>query len=276
MDTPIITLKESSRILKAGEGAMDVSVDLGITSGKILIEEGFAHLNSQKIPLSEFKKIKEKACYIIEENKIKKVAVFSGKTNLHYKLLPTKDWPTITLSSTPMHRFTFVSPKEDTQSKIREISPAKGRVLDTCCGLGYTSIMASKSADEVYTFEKDDNVLLLASFNPYSKELFNSKKIKIFEKNVAEEIGNFRNEFFERIMHDPPTFKYAPELYSKSFHAELYRVLRKGGILYHYCPSPHITKGRMLYPRIVRQLKECGFEKAEYHEKSSGIRAVKL
>ena len=79
-------------------------------------------------------------------------------------------------------------------------------------------------------------------FNPYSKELFSNEKIEIRQKNIFEEISQFEDSFFDRIIHDPPTFKYSPELYSREFLAELYRVLKKGGILYHYCPCPQKTK----------------------------------
>lgn len=275
MNHIVITKSEAEKILMEKGSEILISLDLGISQLKVQVINGIADVMGQKIPLKEFESLKDNACYAVEDNKLKRVAFFSEETNLFYKLLPTKDWPTITLSSTPMHRFTFVSPKKDTGSKIKEINPIKGNVLDTCCGLGYTAIMASKDADEVLTFEKDSNMLRIAEYNPYSQQLFSSKKIKIFQKNIFTEIKKFKSGFFSRIIHDPPTFKYSPELYSAEFHAELFRVLKKGGILYHYCPSPQITKGRLLYPRITRQLKEAGFRSIEYHGGSSGIRAVK-
>ena len=275
MNHIVITKSEAERILNAEGSEVYVSLDLGISSSKIDVSNGIADIIGQKIPIKEFEAVKEKACYAVEDNQLKRVAFFSEETNLFYKLLPTKDWPTITLSSTPMHRFTFVSPKKDTESKIKEISPMKGNVLDTCCGLGYTAIMASKDADKVFTFERDQNVLRIAEYNPYSQQLFSNKKIKISEKNIFPEIKKFKSSFFSRVIHDPPTFKHSPELYSREFHAELFRVLKKDGILYHYCSSPQITKGRLLYPRIARQLKEAGFRGIEYHAGSSGIRALK-
>ena len=275
MNHIVITKSEAGKILNAEGSEIGISPDLGISSLKIKVGSGIAVIAGQNIPFKEFEAVKEKACYAVEDNQLKRVAFFSEETNLFYKLLPAKDWPTITLSSTPMHRFTFVSPKKDTESKITEISPVKGNVLDTCCGLGYTAIMASKDADEVFTFERDHNVLRIAEYNPYSRQLFSSKKIRISEKNIFPEIKKFKSGFFSRILHDPPTFKYSPELYSPEFHSELFRVLKKGGILYHYCPSPQITKGRLLYPRVARQLKEAGFRGVEYHSSSSGIRALK-
>src|SRR3989338_4636651 len=166
MNHIVITKSEAERILNAEGSEVYVSLDLGISSSKIDVSNGIADIIGQKIPIKEFEAVKEKACYAVEDNQLKRVAFFSEETNLFYKLLPTKDWPTITLSSTPMHRFTFVSPKKDTESKIKEISPIKGNVLDTCCGLGYTAIMASQDADELLTFERDPNVLRIAEYNP--------------------------------------------------------------------------------------------------------------
>lgn len=275
MMPPIITKSEAEKILKAEGNEAQLSLDLGISISGVSISGGIADIKGQRIPVKDFKSVREKACYAVEDSRLKRVAFFSEETNLFYKLLPAKDWPTITLSSTPMHRFTFVSPKKDTESKIREITPVRGKVLDTCCGLGYTAIMASKDADSVFTFEKDPNVLRIAEYNPHSRQLFACKKIRLFQKDIFSEIKKFKDGFFSRVIHDPPTFKYSPELYSAGFHAGLFRVLNEGGILYHYCPSPQITKGRMLYPRIARQLKEAGFHHVDYHSSSSGIRGVK-
>src|SRR3989338_10800108 len=140
---PIISKKEAEKIL-GSKGDIEVSLDAGVSLNKIFVNKEFAEINGQKVPLEEFKKVKENSYYFIENNHLHKLAFFSQESNFYYKLMPTADWPTITLSSTPMHRWVLISPKEDTFSKIKEISPVKGRVLDTCCGLGYTAIMAAK------------------------------------------------------------------------------------------------------------------------------------
>ena len=271
----IITAKAAEKIANAKEGELVISLDLGRSSAKIVVAEGFALIEGQKIPLPEFKSLKDNFYYAVEDNSIKKVAFFAEDTNLYYKLLPAEEWPTFTISSTPMHRHVRITPKHDTELKINEIKPVKGKVLDTCTGLGYTAIMASANAEKVYTFEKDKNVMFIAKYNPYSKELFENKKIELKNENVFDGIKNFKNEFFDRIIHDPPTFSRSPELYSDEFHKEMFRVLKKGGIIYHYCPLPGKMSGRQFQHTIIRKLKEAGFIKVEYHEKSSGIRAVK-
>ena len=271
---PIISRKEAVRILTSKERLI-LSLDLGKTTEAIEIRENDARIRDQIVPLDEFRKVKDEVLYVIMDNCVVKAAFFSEDTNFYYKLYPTSDWPTITFSSTPMHRHTNMSPKEDTMTKIKEISPVKGVVLDTCCGLGYTAITASRDADFVDTFERDYNVLHAASFNPWSEELFNSKKIKVHNKDILEGIKGFDDGYFDRIVHDPPTFKYSPEVYSKGFYKELYRVLRAGGMLYHYAPAPHKTRGEEFHKKIIKGLKEAGFKDVAYSEKSSGVRAIK-
>ena len=275
MAAPIITQKIAEQILQEKEGSIEVSLDLGKTRTQIIKKKEEVIIQNQEVSLEQLKKVKEKACYMLENNALQKIAFFSKESNLYYKLVPTSDWPTITLSSTPMHRTIHISPKGDTQTKIHEISPVRGNVLDTCCGLGYTAIFAAKNAERVHTFEQDPYVIHVAGLNPYSEELFSSKKITLHQKSVLDEINEFPDQFFDRIIHDPPTFKYAPELYTKEFHAQLYRILKRSGILYHYCPCPQKTKGNLFYPRMIKQLNELGFHHGEYHERSSGIRAVK-
>jgi uncharacterized protein len=274
---PIITKTEADKILKS-KGEIAISLDLGLSISKMTVEDNFANISNknQKIPLDEFRRVKEEACYIIDEDStLKQISFFSEDTNLYYKLYPTGSWPTIKLSSVPMHRHIKVSPKKDTETKIKEVWPVRGIVLDTCCGLGYTAILASKNAEKVYTFERDANVQRIASFNPFSQDLFNNKKIEIRLRDVFEGIAEFPDEYFTSIIHDPPTYKISPELYTKEFYAQLFRVLKKNGVIYHYAPSPGKTKGKEFHLKITEKLIETGFKKVEYHEWSSGIRAVK-
>jgi len=284
MTPPIITRKEAQQILLAsetGKSKISISLDLGISKSEIEIKTGpknkFAIINNQKLPLAEFEKLKEDTCYFIEKNSLKPVIIFSDETNFYYKLLPTTDWPTITFSSTPMHRHTLISPKEDSKRKVDAVSPIKGKVLDTCCGLGYTAIIASEKADDVIVFEHDENVIEIARLNPYSESLFDNKntKIRLFQEDIALGISKQKDRYFDRIIHDPPTFKYASELYSKRFYQELFRVMKKGGILYHYCPNPGKMHGAEFHLRTLRDLKAVGFSDVKYDERSSGIIAKK-
>lgn len=272
---PIITIKEAGKILGNKTGEVKITLDLGKSSTNVKIEGKFVIIGKDRIPIDDFKKVKEDKCYFVEKNSLNLLAFFSEESNLYYKLFPSNDWPTLTLSSAPMHRHTHISPREDTKLKIDEIEPVKGNVLDTCCGLGYTAIMAAKKANEVNVFERDEYVLEIAKMNPYSQEIFNNKKIRLYVKDVFMGIKEFKNQYFDRVIHDPPTYKLSPELYSESFYEDLYRVMKQGAILYHYAPNPHKTKGEEFHKKIMALLKKVGFKDIEHHEKSSGVRAVK-
>ena len=273
---PIITKKEADIILLANADSVRVSVDLGKSVQEIRIDGDNVVIGTEKVPLEEFKRLKPHTCYVIQENSLKKLVHFAVETNYYYKLVPTGDWPTITLSSTPMHRHIHISPKKAAEVMVSQISPIKGIVLDTCCGLGYTAIISSKHANRVYTFEKDKYVLNIASYNPYSLELFNSKKIELHESDVHCGIKKFKTNFFDRIIHDPPTYKYAPELYSTEFYNELFRVLKNGGKMYHYAPCPQKTRDRNFYTGIMKRLNSVGFKKVHYIAEASGVAVQKF
>ncbi len=133
---------------------------------------------------------------------------------------------------------------------------ARGRVLDICTGLGYTAIAAAEKAKEVITIEKDPNVLLLASFNPYSQGLFSNPKIRLILGDAFEAVKKLKKSF-DFILLDPPRFSLAPELYSLEFYLELSRLLKSGSYLYHYIGNPRagrIRKG------VKKRLREAGFK----------------
>jgi len=273
----VITQKEAQILLKSEnrESAL-VSLDLGRTREEVKIKGGAAIFRGGGILLKALGKVKGNTCYVVEEGQLKAIELFSEETNLYYKLWFEKDWPTIMLSSIPMHRWKNITPKENALSMVNEIHPVKGRVLDTCCGLGYTSILAAKGgAEQVDTFERDENVLAIAGYNPWSSELFSGKKIVLHREDVFEGIKNFEKNTFDRIIHDPPTPSLSPKLYSPDFYENLFKALKSRGILYHYCPSPGKTKGKEFWISIKRKLEEAGFFNVTYHEKSSGIRALK-
>jgi len=220
----------------------------------------------------------------VEENKKKHtrkkqaIQFFSYETNKFYQLVPTATIPTLKISGVPMHRFAKIDPLRDTLLKIKALKP-RGIVLDTCTGLGYTAIYSAKNSkvEKVITIEKDANVIEIAKLNPASSELFKNKKIELIVGDASEKIKSFPTEFFDCILHDPPTFVMAPELYSLTFYKELHRVLKKNGRIWHYCAKPGKLKGKekKLRARIIKNLRVAGFVILGYDEKSCGIIAKK-
>ena len=82
-----------------------------------------------------------------------KLNFFSSFTNRYYSLMPTEAAPTMLISGIPMHRIKGTNPMEDTRQKLKALGRANGLVLDTTTGLGYTAILAAKTANEVITIE---------------------------------------------------------------------------------------------------------------------------
>jgi len=199
-------------------------------------------------------------CFIITEGKAEKIQLFDDHTRKFYKLFPTKDWPTLEISGIRMHRVMQVTPQKYTAIKIQLVSPVKGTCLDTCMGLGYTAMgLQYAGAQTVTTVEKDQNCITIARHNPWSQELFQSK-IRIIGGDIFEKIQTMRTQSFDRIMHDPPSFTLAGELYSLVFYEQLYRVLKKKGKIFHYTGRPGAVRAkRDLLGEVVKRLKQAGF-----------------
>ena len=276
----IIIHHQSQQLLEAKKKGMknaEVSLDLDISKANIKIENNqFIFPDNQKLDESHLKKIikNDTSCFLIRENSLVKIQLFSEETNKFYKLVPTKDAPTLEISGIRMHVTKEMTPIEDTKRKIESISPIKGIILDTCMGLGYTSILASKTADFVFTCEKDENVIEIAKYNPWSKELFNNKKINIINADIFNQIKVFKNNMFEMIIHDPPRLSLATELYSLDFYRELFRILKQNGKLYHYIGNPGSKNRNInLSENVAKRLKHAGFmniERVHY-----GLKAIK-
>lgn len=257
----IITFIQAKKLLL---GITEISLDLGLTKSNIEIKDDkYIFPDKQTLTKADLKKVikKNNICFFVEHNNIVPISIFSEETNTYYKLVPTVDWPTIELSGIRMHMTSKLTPKLDTEKKISFISPVSGNVLDTCTGLGYTAILASKTADLVYTFERDLNVIEIQKANPHSKELFSNINIKTHKEDIFEAIKKLKNNFFDFIIHDPPRLSLSTLLYSQDFYNQLYRVMKSEGKLYHYTGDPG-SKNRSMDIRagITKRLEKTGFK----------------
>jgi predicted methyltransferase len=191
------------------------------------------------------------------------IKFYSEKTGKYYKLVSTSTWPYLEISGIRMHRADDVDPKKDAELKIKAIGRVYGRVLDCCTGLGYTAILLAnkKSVDEVITIEKDENVIMIAKQNPYSKPLFENSKIKLIIGDAFEEVKKFEDKYFNFIVHDPPRISIAHELYSLEFYKQLYRVLKDNGRILHYVGRPGIRQGKNYIKGIINRLRIAGFKR---------------
>ncbi len=263
---------------KQGQQSIDISPDLGLTTVTVTLTPGGVEFpDGEHLDWQSVEKISksEVNCFILEDDAIRPVQVFSEYTNRLCSLMPTKGAPSMLIAGFVMHRIKDIDPIQDTRRKIAAISPIVGRVLDTATGLGYTAIEASKTASEVVTIELDPGVQEIARLNPWSQALFHNPRIRQLMGDAFEVVQTFQDESFSRIIHDPPTFSLAGELYAGAFYQQLYRVLKRGGRLFHYIGDPNskasggVTKGAM------RRLQEAGFSRVVRRPEAYGVVAYK-
>jgi predicted methyltransferase len=185
------------------------------------------------------------------------------------------DAPTMLVAGLPMHRIKETDPYADTLTKVRTIQPIVGRVLDTATGLGYTAIEAAKTAEEVVSIELDPAGIEIARLNPWSQPLFQRPNIRMLVGDAVDLVPTFEDAAFSRILHDPPMIIIAGDLYSATFYRELYRVLRRGGRLFHYVGDPDSPSGSRTTGGVIRRLQEVGFSRVVRRSEAFGVVAYK-
>ena len=282
MNSPIVLSHwQVSPILDAredGKKEVSTSLDLGLTRTEVLLEaDRVVFSDAEWLSWDSLEEISESdtGCYLVEGRRAYKIQQFSEFLGRAYSLMPTEGAPTLLVSGIPMHRIKGTDPHRDTLTKIRAIAPVVGRVLDTCTGLGYTAIEAAKTAEQVVTIELDPTVLEVARLNPWSRALFEHRRIEQVVGDAFDAIQVFEDESFTRIIHDPPMFSLAGDLYSGEFYRDLYRVMRRKGRLFHYVGDLSSRSGRNVVKGVQRRLEEAGFSRITRKPGAFGVVAYK-
>jgi predicted methyltransferase len=259
---------------QAGEEQITSSLDLGLTTVEVALDEdGICLPGGLRLSWETVAEIRdaENSCFVVELEGLMKVQFYSELTNRLYSLMPTEKAPTMLVSGIPMHRIKGTDPQQDTREKIRATKPVVGMVLDTATGLGYTAIQASESAELVVTIELDPVALEVAHYNPWSQRLFNNPKINQLIGDSCELVEDFEGDTFNRIIHDPPAFNLAGDLYSGEFYRQLYRLLRPGGRLFHYIGDPNSKSGRNITAGVVERLRKARFKAVKRAPRAFGV-----
>jgi predicted methyltransferase len=210
----------------------------------------------------------------IEGGPTQAIARFSPTTNTLRSLMPTSGAPTTLVSGFSMHRIKGTEPWADSVAKARAVAPITGRTLDTTTGLGYTAILAARSAAEVVTIELDPTGLEIAQRNPWSHELFDRPNIQRIIGDAFEVVAEQPAASFDRIIHDPPYLSLAGELYSEEMYRRLFRALRKGGRLFHYIGDPRSASGARTTSGVLRRLEAAGFQRITRRPDAFGVTAT--
>jgi hypothetical protein len=206
--------------------------------------------------------------------------MFAGR---YYKLRPVNGIPILEVDGLRMHLVRdFKTPLEYSEEVVKELGISKlsglSLVLDTCMGLGYTAIAASKSPNVsmVLSIEISEAVITLSRWNPFSDALWEKGgKITVIQGSAADLIKTFEDSMFSSVIHDPPRLSHAPELYSREFYKELFRVCKAGARIFHYVGSVGEKKGRRIDKEVANRLQSAGFVSVRYHPRLQGLIASK-
>jgi uncharacterized protein len=254
------------------------STDLGLTAVELRLSEQGADLgNGTVLSWETVREINEneKYCYVIGNHLPLPVRAYSERSGWSFSLLPTPSAPAMIIAGFPMHRVKNTTPLEAAGLMIEAIAPVTGLVLDTTTGLGYTAILAAKTADKVTTIEFEPMAQEIAHQNPWSQELFNNLKIDQIVGNCIDIILEFNPGTFSCIMHDPPASSLAGDLYSQEFYLQLFRVLKPGGKLFHYIGDPGTKTGERSTVGVMRRLHDAGFRQVVRKPLAFGVAGIK-
>ena len=255
---PLLTLKVYEQMRsaqRAGASVVTCSLDLDRSTTEVEIAADAWIHGGTRFPWPE--QCKDRTIYYWDGASFQPVSRFSGGL---IKLVPT-EWgpPTFEIDGIKMLPTAKISPYADAEIKVSWIQPRDKVVLDTCGGLGYFAAWClAGGAAQVLSFEKNPDVIWLRSLNPWSPPTGGA--LKLTPGDVARTITTLADNSVGAILHDPPRFGIAGELYSQEFYNQLSRVLRRKGRLFHYTGTPNkLTSGRDVPTEVSARLRHAGF-----------------
>jgi predicted methyltransferase len=258
---PLLTAKVHE-VLRAAAGAADRTVEcsLDLDRSRTRVESGATSWRWQGREFPYLERCNDRTIYYWTGADFQAAARF---TTALIKLVPTV-WgpPTFEIDGIKMLPTAQVSPYEDARRKVALIRPRGKVILDTCGGLGYFAAWCLEGeAAQVLSYEKNADVLWLRNLNPWSPHDDGAGgRLQLAHGDVTAEIGSLADRSVDAILHDPPRFGIAGELYSLAFYEQLARVLKHNGLLFHYTGTPNkLTSGRDVPREVEQRLRRAGF-----------------
>lgn len=258
MKSPLLTAAVNEALLVAARsGAATVECSLDLERSRTTVElapEGWTW-EGRRFPY--LRECKDRTIYHWTGDSFEPAARFA--TSL-IKLVPTP-WgpPTFEIDGIKMLPTAEVSPYADAERKVSLVRPRGKSILDTCGGLGYFAAWCLRGdAARVCSYEKNADVIWLRGLNPWSPA--DDARLTLVEGDICEHIGALASESVDAVLHDPPRFGIAGELYSGAFYAHLARVLRRRGRMFHYTGAPNSrSSGRDVRNEVATRLRRAGF-----------------
>jgi predicted methyltransferase len=258
------------------ETIIEVSTDLNLSLSTLTIHGDELILDSENLlNRADLQRIikKESRVFYLENGQLEPL---EDRTDGYYKLVPTEQAPLLEISGVKMHISKGINPFESAGQMAAQVVKTGGKILDTCSGLGYAASAALQlGARQVVSIEKSATVMALRKKNPWSQRIFGTD-ITLVHADVNEYIQTIANGTYDAIIHDPPRFSLAAELYGDKFYRELYRVMKKRGALFHYTGNPQLlTRGTGFLDKAIQRLKAAGFTRVGKIDRLMGITAQK-
>jgi uncharacterized protein len=240
---------------KTGGAQIECSLDLGRTQTQVEVTAVEWIWQGNHYPFLD--RCKERTIYYWNGTAFEIAARYGSAL---IKLVAT-EWgvPTFEIDGIKMLPTAKISPFVDAQNKVALIGPKGKIILDTCGGLGYfAACCVQADAKRILSFEKNPDVVWLRSLNPWSPRVEGVLTLTLGD--VTEHIASLENSSVDAILHDPPRFGIAGELYSQVFYDQLARVLKRSGKLFHYTGTPNkLTTGRDVPNEVATRLQTSGF-----------------
>ena len=237
------------------------SLDLGRSRGEAALEADAWQWRGQRYPYPAA--LKDRTIYYWDGDEFAPVSRYAGSL---IKLVPTEwDVPTFEIDGIKMLPTSKESPLDDARRKVALVEPRGKVVLDTCGGLGYFAACCLEAGvARIQSFEKNASVLWLRTINPWSPDPdspLSGGRLQLTHADVSQAIADIPDASVDALLHDPPRFGIAGELYSQAFYDQLSRVLKRGGRLFHYTGSPNkLTSGRDVPREVAKRLEKAGFK----------------
>lgn len=255
---PLLTLKVHEALRAAvRDGATHAACSLDLERSTQQVDIGASRWTWQGRQFPYLEVCKDRTVYYWTGADFQPAQRFAGSL---FKLVPT-EWgpPTFEIDGIKMLPTANLSPYVDAERKVGAIRPRGKIVLDTCGGLGYFAAWCLQGqAQRILSYEKSAEVLWLRSLNPWSPHA--DERLQLTHGDIVEEVQALSDGSVDAVLHDPPRFGIAGELYSQAFYEQLARVLKRRGSLFHYTGSPNkLTTGRDVPNEVARRLQRAGF-----------------